>query len=381
MNNKLLVLGLDAAVLVSLMGVLVAVVGLDALLTYRTPPTEAQTQPQITQPPITKKTITKRTLIAVTRPWTDNLGVWDDVGTLLKSLGDGYRFTDLNEVDLYDLDKLKTFDVVFCSCSAVKADAVVAKNLNAYVAQGGTLYASDWRYHLVAQAFPDIADLSQEADGLDEFVDAEVVDPGLRDILGKHVNLRFELNKWRPAAFKGDRVKVLLRGSFTDMRTNQRHTAPLLVKFSFGKGNVIFTSYHHGKTHSETEKKLLKYLVYSLVTARIETEIETTQLQGQFSPAKSNLFSATKEDPKVTYIYQNPKAGKLRFDLGFAEGAELKLTVKSPGGKVTEKQGTSSFYIEIANAEAGNWTYTVTALSVPHENFAFVASVANGKTK
>jgi hypothetical protein len=144
---------------------------------------------------------------------------------------------------------------------------------------------------------------------------------------------------------------------------------------------VIFTSYHHGKSHSENEKKLLKYLVFSLVTARVETEIiETMQQGGQFSPAKSNLFSASKESSKVTYIYQNPKAGKLRFDLGFAsEGADLKLTVKSPKGQVYEDKGSSSFAVEVSNAEVGDWTYTVTALSVPHENFAFVVSVANGK--
>ena len=105
-----------------------------------------------------------------------------------------------------------------------------------------------------------------------------------------------EMRQWKTAAFKGDRVKVLLKGEYRGLRGN--HEAPFLVKFAFGKGTVIFTSYHHGHQMDEQEKQLLKYLVFSTVVARVEQELEIIQFKNQFSPAKSNLFSASQQSPK-----------------------------------------------------------------------------------
>jgi hypothetical protein len=379
MNNKMVLLGVDAAVAAGLMALLVAVIGLDALLTHLYPNAAASSQNAPGEQPIKKTVSSKKIRLGVTLPHVDQMGIWDDVGTLLDSMGDGYKYDLVNEGDLNDLAKLKQFDVLFCSCSASKSPPAVAETLKAYVSQGGTLYASDWRYDVVAAAFPEVRDRNLEGPGKDNLVNADVIDPGLRDIFGQKVELTFDMDTWKPAAFSGDRVKVLLKGRYTDRFNGQIRTAPLLVKFTYGKGNVIFTSYHHGKNNSELEKKLLKYLVYSLVTAKLQSEIEITQLNSQFSPAKSNLFSASKSDPSVSYKYHSSHASKLRFDLGFSgEGAELKLTVKSPSGKNYEQKGTSSFAIE-ANGEVGDWTYTVTALRVPHENFAFVVTVAQGK--
>ena len=112
----------------------------------------------------------------------------------------------------------------------------------------------------------------------------------------------------------------------------------------------------------------------------VEGDTYACTFKNQFSPAKSNLFSASQQSPKASYLYDNQKLGKLRFDLAFEDrGAELKLTVTSPRGKVYEKRGTSSLSIEIPEAELGEWRYTVTALQVPYENFAYLVSVSHGK--
>jgi hypothetical protein len=388
MNNKMVLLGVDAAVAAGLMALLVAVIGLDTLLTYLNPPSAASgNDPNTTTS--TTKTKTKRTRLAVTEPYKDpfspQLGTWDDVGKLLDSMGDGYKYDYIKETDLNDLDKLKQFDVVFCSCSAAKSPEAVAKTLHSYVAQGGTLYASDWRYDVVAEAFPEVRDSNLAGLGVDTVVNADVVDPGLREIVGPKFELKFELDSWKTAAFSGDRdrVQVMLRGKYTDKFTGSSRVVPLLVKFKYGSGNVIFTSYHHGKHNSVAEEKLLKYLVHKLITARQEMEIEETLHKNKFSPAKSNLFSASKEAPQQKYTHNNPEPGKLRFDVLFANeaGAEIKLTVKSPSGKSYEKQSTSSFVLEVANAEAGNWTYTITALQVPTADFNCDTRVSHSKAK
>jgi hypothetical protein len=381
MNNKALLLGIDVGVAAGLLGMLVLVIGVDAVWSRLSPDTSSSNSNADAPAVTVTKSGNKTAHLAVTEPFVDKNGPWDDVGKLLDEMGDGYKYDNLKESDLKDLDKLKRYDVIFLCCSSVKSDFAVAQTLRAYVSNGGTLYASDWRYEIVAQAFPDMADADKQGSGMDLYVLADVVDQGLRDVLGAKLRLTFELNKWKTSAFGGDRVKVLLRGKYTDEFTGNTKMAPLLVKFTFGKGNVIFTSYHHGKTHSEVEQKLLKHLIYSLMTAKTEAEIEQTLLKSQFSPAKSNLFSASTGDPHVTYTYTNEKPGKLRFDMGFTGGgAKLKLAVKMPNGDLyAEKSGTSNFFIEVPNAPAGDYKYTITALQVPHENYAFNVTVSSKK--
>jgi hypothetical protein len=64
--------------------------------------------------------------------------------------------------------------------------------------------------------------------------------------------------------------------------------------------------------------------------------------------------------------------------LSFADqGAHLKLTVRGPDGANFEDEGTSTFSIDVSDAAPGNWTYTVTALKLPHQEFPFTLTVGN----
>ena len=146
------------------------------------------------------------------------------------------------------------------------------------------------------------------------------------------------------------------------------------MKFGFDKGTVIFTSFHNEAQNSEVETKLLKYLVFSAVTAQIENEANLTMLKGGFSPQKSNLFSASGQSA-VSNVYKS-KAAKVRFILGFQEqGARLKLTVIRPDGVHREMEGTSTIVLEDTCPTVGAWHYTVTALSVPFPDFPFTLTV------
>jgi hypothetical protein len=99
-------------------------------------------------------------------------------------------------------------------------------------------------------------------------------------------------------------------------------------------------------------------------------------VQGGFSPASRNLLSASPQSPSVTQTYSCRKVGSLQFALGFENrGAHLKLTVTSPSGAEYEKEGTSTFILDTPAAAIGEWKYTVTAVSVPYENFPFTLTI------
>lgn len=379
---------IDAGVLGVLVFALLIVVLVDKLLSARDTTGQSPAQPtKVTTIPVATKTLR----LAVTESQKDkNDKIWDDMGKLLSSLGKGYPFTQFHARQLLDAKKFAEFDVLFLTCAPGGADPIFdgntlrvepafAENLRNFVGQGGTLYASDWRYDAIEAAFSEVASIRLKDEGLAQDVTADVVDAGLADLTGKTVPLKFDLDRWKTAAFAGDRVKVLIESTYKRQRGGISK-APLLVRFQFGKGTVIFTSFHNERQNSAIEQQLLKYLVFSAVTAQIENQVNQTLIQGGFAPQKQNLLSATKDNPQVTYTYRSTKAGKIRFVLGFDDrGAKLRLSLVSPTGRKTEHVGTSTFVMEEVNAAPGDWQYTITAIERPFDEFPFTVTVAESE--
>lgn len=338
--------------------------------------------------------------IAVTR----SEEVYDDVGKLLKELGQGYRYTPIDLVDIQDYSKIAQYDLIFLTCGThpkswlgrkigsgerpgvisytwnESAIAQIRQSLTKFLEKGGTIYASDWQFAILMAAFPEDIDRSRVFDGEGkQHVEAEIVDESLREALGKQaLELKFDLDGWKPAAFKrSQQMKVYLEGDYRSM-DGRMVRAPLLVKYPREKGQIIFTSFHNEKQNSVDETKLLKFLVFTAVTARIETKIAKTMVSGGFNPAKQSLLSAGGGAQSVTQTYKNKKAGKLLFVLGFAaEGAVLELTVKAPDGSTTSRKGTSTVQIELAETMPGDYEYTITAHKVPYANFPFTLTIGD----
>ena len=330
--------------------------------------------------------------IAVTPP------VYDDVGKLLDTLGAGYRYTVISMDDLLDARRLARYDVVFVTCGSVPHEWVrrrrrikpgggrissarpevaerIKRNLRGYVGRGGTLYVSDWRFDLLQIAFPELIDYSQVGSGAVGTVKARVVDRGLQRRLGSTIELRFDKPDWRPAAFRGPQVTTYLSGSY-QTTDGDKATGPLLIQFPHGRGNVIFTSFHNEKQNSQTELGLLRYLVFTTVTAQTDSKVKRTMLRGGFSPVERNLLSASVKQPSATQTYNCSGKRHLQFVLGFENrGARLHLTLIDPHGRKLEKTGTSTFTIDVSGAAAGEWKCTITPLKVPYENFPFTLTI------
>jgi hypothetical protein len=322
---------------------------------------------------------------------------YDDMGKLLERLGEGYsNYASIQLEDLLEPRKLSQFDVIFLTCGPEPAEwfgkpegegrrpgVLTAKrkveiterlraNLRGFVEAGGTLYASDWRFHMVALAFGDYVNEQGLAVGKGpQVVETRVVDSGLRDLLGSDIRLRFDLTGWYAAAFARREVVPLLEGAF-DTVDGSRAQAPLLVKFPCGKGTVIFTAFHNEKQNNKMETDLLRYLVFSAVTARAEAQAAQMLIKGGFSPQKKNIFSASPDNPSVTKTYECIKPGPLQFVLSFENrGARLQLSVTDPNGKTYDGDGSSTLTISVPNAAPGTWQYTIKALELPYPDFPF----------
>ncbi|MFM7072375.1 MAG: hypothetical protein ACKO38_11360 [Planctomycetota bacterium] len=368
---------IDIALALFLGGVLLAVFAVDAVLARLSPKTPAGSTLVESAAPVAAPSVAKRLRLAVTPH------KYDDMGRLLNDLGDGYRYDMLRVEDFDKIDELRKYDVVFATCGETPDTWKTASGegfdafrraLRTYVEEGGTLYASDWRMQLLMLAFPELIDQEKLKPGDAQEMTAQVVDDGLREVIGPDIHLKFDLPNWYPAAFRGREVKTFLRGTYAAQ--GSRVDSPLLVRIPVGRGSIVFTSFHNEKQNSRTELELLKYLVFATVTARVQTEVAETMLQGGFSSAKQNLLSASAGAPTASSTYKNAAVGALKFVLAFEnQGAKLRIEVVGPDGSKHVREGIETIQLDIPSAPAGDYRYTVTALQVPFENFPFTVTV------
>lgn len=306
--------------------------------------------------------------------------VHDDVAALLKTMGPGYRYTNLGHEDIWSFMTLRNFDVVFLTCADVYLrDFQAAMPLRKYVEAGGTLYASDLRGDLLLAAFPEYRRRMPLLPGIAQSVEANVTDAGLQAYLGKKtIPLTFDAGNWRPAAFDPGKTTVCLKGAYRN-NMGEMWSAPLLVKFRAGKGTVIFTSFHHSKNDSAIVQKLLEYLVFSSVSARSEARVKELMLRTQFA-AEDLRPAFVSADRKAEGVCRH-EGGVMQIALGFENlGAKLKLTLRSPSGQTIEHEDQGLYVIEIPKAEAGVWQYTVTPIELPHANFPILIAVGKAKS-
>ncbi len=323
---------------------------------------------------------------------------YDDMGKLLDTLGEGYRWDPIEFDDLLDPAFLAQYDVVFLTCGSAPRHWVgqfmgrgrrgtdlhvlrplikeqLIRGLRDYVAQGGTLYASDWRLKMLALAFPEYVDFRAAAPGAVQTIEAEVLDPPLQRRVGETIDLRFDKASWYPAAFEGDEVIPYLRGEYKTTAGDMR-TMPLLVRVPHGSGSIIFTSFHNEKQHNQTEEELLRYLVFASVMARENASVRRSLVEGGFSPVEGNLLTASAGDQSVTRTYRVEEPGDVQFVLAFQNrGATLRLSVRGPDGGLFEETGQATFTINVPDAAAGDWQYTITPVEIPHRNFPFSLTV------
>jgi hypothetical protein len=355
---------------------------------------DGQGPPVVTE--LSSETPVKRLRLAVTPPQ------YDDMGKLLDQLGEGYKYDTIPLEALEDSEKLGQYDVVFITCGVVPDSwiesgglapgqrpgtttgtanpAVVQRlrrSLTAFLDRGGTLYASDWRFQILALVFPDLVETSIAVTGRPQTLNAEVVDEDLKKLIGDRLSLRFDLPGWYPAALTSRDMTVYLKGDYA-AENGETKRSPLLVKIPFQKGTILFTAFHNEKQNSRQEMDLLRYLVFTTVTARDVARATETLVKGGFNPVGGSILSASKSSPSVTKTYHNQKMGFLQFILSnTGSGGVFQLDVTGPDGEKQTRKGSSDLKIEFPQAAAGDWQYTITALKIPYENYPYSLSIGS----
>ena len=217
------------------------------------------------------------------------LGEFDNVGGLLNELDipfDSYGHSNYLNF-LMSPELLAEYDIIFFNCGMptdwIASRGTVSSNLQDYVADGGSIYASDWAHGIVEAAFPYAIDfhgddeiLGHEEWGFDSHshpyvgssqnVLAEVLDTTMSGAIGNtHASLYYDLDAWVLPQAAGPGSSIMLQGSVYSFTDTVRlvDNAPLALRFSAG-GSVIYTSFHNEHQMTDDMEKALKEIILSL---------------------------------------------------------------------------------------------------------------------
>lgn len=141
-------------------------------------------------------------------------GTYDKIEDIIQTLG--YNATEITNVDLANINTIAQYDIIFLNCGSRNYSVnqslypAIDANLAVFVANGGSIYASDWDVsYLVggtdntsncslAGGFVPDTKLCSKNTGTSGIVAATVNNAGLSTALGFNtVNIDFDLSSWQ----------------------------------------------------------------------------------------------------------------------------------------------------------------------------------------
>jgi hypothetical protein len=182
---------------------------------------------------------------------------YDNIGAILTSMGVEFEpFTGAFDCTL-----------LFVNCGT--PDRVNPKALAEFVRRGGCVYASDHTDRLISKAFPGVFSFGGHI-GDSGHVDADVVDPELRDVLGPRIEIEFDMNTW--AVLRRGRAEPILVAAKGGYQAGR----PIMAYAEYGEGSIFFTSFHNKAQTSDREKALLQLLVVKQFSTSSHQSFEQT---------------------------------------------------------------------------------------------------------
>lgn len=305
---------------------------------------------------------------------------YDDIGQVLKELGEGYEFEQIGFDKLADADYLQRFRVVFINCSQRCLSRDVSREatgIRQYVENGGVLYASDWAGAVVQQAFPEYVRFAREK-GDAQIVDAIVTDEALASIVGRSLSLRFNATSWFPIESIGSNVTVHMIGNYRDMSGLTHEGKPLLISFKHGSGYVVFTCFHNEPQLSEVEKKLLQFLVVRPVTFELSEKASSLLVAKRGTAMREFIGTISSGRMSPPYKVTLKSEAALLIVLAWVGGkGEFEIQLQTEDGELLASKHSqiSPLTLETNKLPPSTYTVRLTATQTPLPNTPYTLTI------
>lgn len=208
--------------------------------------------------------------------------LYDHVEEVLDDVG-----VDPADIDLFDADwaeqllgpdeRVRDYRILFLNCRSAEpsylASTAMQDRLRAFVADGGSLHASDQAYDLIEVTWPDAADFygddlvrsAGDRGAIAAALPALVVDAGLVAGLGRSdATLRYALETWSVMVSAGPDVDVYLTADSPLMDGTVVTGSPQIIGFDHGVGRVVYSSFHQEPGSHPDQLQILRLLMFEL---------------------------------------------------------------------------------------------------------------------
>lgn len=304
--------------------------------------------------------------VAVTPPY------WDQMQDVLDVMG--YEYTEIPLVTLTDLIALQAYDVVFLNCAPVyQPVGDTFGPIREFVSQGGAVYASDFAFEYIEGAFPDYADFGGHI-GPGQTTTGNILDEGLKAYIGvETMPIVYDLGGWVPITYVSGDVTTFVSNTVSYDGVTHPDT-PAVIGFRYGKGYVVYTSFHHA-AQDALARKLMEYLVLIPLTADINAQLESMITEKGYC-VDATYADAVDEGETKSYGYLVTATTNLIFGVNWY-GSEVTLSVVCPDGTTydTRSSSTPPLLIQVFGATPGLWTIMATGTQLPYPQYAIVLMV------
>ncbi|MCX7044446.1 MAG: M6 family metalloprotease domain-containing protein [Candidatus Sumerlaeota bacterium] len=341
--------------------------------------------------------------------------LFDDIGAILTSLG--YSFDEIKDEALLDYNTIKKYDVIFANCSGYSANVapLAVGALRQFIGGGGALYASDYAYDYVQSAFSDVGSIQFYSNPKIGYAGQTIgisADAELADFVGATtVSIKYDLNAWVPIKSVSASAFVYLRGDIPVSQVPQSFSAsgagllahpaagaqdsfsanmitlpnaPLCAGFRYGKGEVIYTSFHNEAQIPVLQQRILQYLVLRGSTARPAAQnAEWLGLNGASDIQENRgIFpgadAGSSAPPPQSYAYSAIAGADFDIILNWPGGGPLRLDVFRPDGTLYESITSATPVIAVVvpatTVTQGLWTYSVSRVRAGSNAIAYAIS-------
>ena len=199
---------------------------------------------------------------------------FDDVGQILRHFGHNVELTLLTHADMRSAERLQAFYAIFINCGS--HGHFDARALNTFVKYGGVVYASDHAGSIINAAFPGVFELYK-------YNPAQVVSGAVvtHSTLSSHmradyIGVLFDSSNWYSIVELCEYAIIYIEG---ELETGE--TKPLAVSFTYGEGQVFFTSFHNSAQATSHMINFIEYLVFRIKNVEADRSLqESAQRDG-----------------------------------------------------------------------------------------------------
>lgn len=206
---------------------------------------------------------------------------YDNVEAVLNEIGVEAETIDVYEANWADQllgedNRIADYDILFLNCRSAEeeyaANDGAQDRLRDFVANGGSLHASDQAYDLIELTFPSKIEFlgpDNERGAADQGasvdLDARVLDEGLRGALQTSaVPIHYGLSTWSVMTGVATDVHVYLEADAPLLDGDVILDAPQIVGFNYGDGRVVYSSFHQEPGIGVEQEEVLKLIMFEL---------------------------------------------------------------------------------------------------------------------